>query len=141
MAARCDLNVFIQHRRDTEGVERATGEPLAAIGATYHEGCWCRGERVGQLDTVAMQYEEVVVAQSSERLGDRLPLGTCKTLSQSRDTHGTPRVGEEAQDGPKHGSFPGRSAGPGSRFDIAVTKLLGGLDHEVRQDRSPPHLR
>src|SRR6266851_7568150 len=136
MAARCDLNVFIQHRRDAEGIERATGESLAAIVTTYNERCRCRGERVGKLDAVAVQYEEVLVAQRGEGLGDRLRLGICKALGNSRNTHGTPGIGEQPEDGPKHGSFPGYSAGPGSRFDIVVSKLVRSLDHEVRQDRA-----
>jgi len=82
MAARCDLNVFIQHRRDAEGIERATGESLAAIVTTYNERCRCRGERVGKLDAVAVQYEEVLVAQRGEGLGDRLRLGICKALGR-----------------------------------------------------------
>src|SRR6266436_3454480 len=135
MAARCDPDCFIQHRRDPEGVDRATGEPLEAIGATYHEGCRGRGERVGKLDAVAAQYEKVVVAQGSERLGDRLRMGTCETVGNSRHAHRTSRVGEEPQDGPKHRGFPGRSAVSGSRFDIAITKLVGGLDHDVRHQR------
>src|SRR5437899_1508908 len=134
MAARGDLNDFIQHRRKPERIDRATGEPLAAIGTAYDERCRCRGERVGQLDAVATQYEEVILVQGRKRRADHLSLGTCKMLSDSRDTHRTPRVGEQPEDGPKHGSFPGRSAGSGSRFDIVVPKLLGGLDHEVRQD-------
>src|SRR5260370_38560936 len=136
MAARCDLNVFIQHRREAEGIDRATGESLAAIGTTYNERCRCRGERVGQLDAVAAQYEEVLVAQGGERFGDRLRLGACKALGNSCNSHGTPGIGEQPEDGPKPGRFPGYSAGPGSRFDIVVSKLVRSLDHEVRQDRA-----
>src|SRR5260370_36487793 len=112
MAARCDLNVFIQHRREAEGIDRATGESLAAIGTTYNERCRCRGERVGQLDAVAAQYEEVLVAQGGERLGDRLRLGACKALGNSCQHSQDPRNRRTTGGRPEARAFPWLLGGP-----------------------------
>src|SRR5260370_37244593 len=98
MAPRCDLNVFIQHRREAEGIDRATGEPLAAIGAAHNEGCRCRGERVGKLDAVAVKYAEVLVAQGGARLRERLRLGACQSVGNSRTTRRTPGLSGQPKD-------------------------------------------
>src|SRR6516162_7535973 len=133
MAVRPDLDRLPDHRRDAERVHGTAGKSLETIWQPHNERGRQRREGIGDVDVIALDADQVVVIQRSERPARR---GVSKPRRDLLERNRPATVDEQLENASElRGLARGASSQPATPR-VARGKLLGGLDLEARHSRT-----